>query len=30
VFQGAARGVLVNYPTRPQLIRLLDLPTGEP
>lgn len=30
VFQGAARGVLVNYPTRPQLIRLLDLPTGSP
>lgn len=28
VFQGSARGVLINYPTRPQLIRLLDLPTG--
>jgi cyclase len=28
VFQGSARGVLVNYPTRPQLIRLLGLPTG--
>jgi cyclase len=27
VFQGANRGVLVNYPTRSQLIRLLDLPT---
>ncbi len=28
VFQGQARGVLVNYPTRPQLIRLLGLPAG--
>lgn len=28
VFQGPARGVLVNHPTRAQLIRLLGLPTG--
>jgi imidazole glycerol-phosphate synthase subunit HisF len=28
VFQNHARGVLVNYPSRAQLIRLLDLPTG--
>lgn len=30
VFQGTNRGVLVNYPSRPQLIRLLGLPTGTP
>jgi cyclase len=30
VFQGPARGVLVNYPSRAHLIRLLDLPTGSP
>jgi imidazole glycerol-phosphate synthase subunit HisF len=30
VFQGAARGVLINYPSRSQLIRLLGLPTEAP